>query len=262
MRVVTWNINSVRIRLDNIKDFVMKYSPDILCLQEIKTEDQFFPNAFFSDLGFNYRWVRGQKSYNGVAILSRIPTDIVEGLSFGSDQSRHLSVRLKNGIELHNFYFPAGGDIADPLINSKFRSKLNYVEDAAHWLKKHRSQNDKIILLGDLNIAPGMHDVWSHKHLLDVVSHTYMEVYVMNKLISSINLIDAVRQFVPEKEKLYSWWSYRNQNWQKNDKGRRLDHIFVTEPLKNRLKSFMIIKEMRNASSTSDHVPVIVDIDC
>jgi exodeoxyribonuclease III len=262
MRLATWNINSVRIRLETIKDFIIRYSPDILCFQEIKTEDQFFPTNFFNDLGFNHQSVRGQKSYHGVAILSRIPIEISNSLSFVNDQARHLSVRLKNSIELHNFYFPSGGDIANPMINSKFEDKLNYVEDVTRWLNKNRSKNDKIILVGDLNIAPGVHDVWSHKQLIDVVSHTYMEIYAMNKLLNSINLIDAVRHFVPESEKLYSWWSYRNQNWHTNNKGRRLDHIFVTESLKTCLESFMIIKDMRNFISTSDHVPVMVDINC
>jgi len=260
MRIVTWNINSIRIRLDVLKNLIEDYSPDIICFQEIKTEDQFFPSSFFTELGFKYQSIKGQKSYNGVAVISRIPFETSGSLMFVNDQSRHLSIRFRD-VELHNFYFPAGGDIADPTINQKFEAKLKYIEETALWFKKYRSQDDKIILVGDLNVAPSKYDVWSHKHLVDVVSHTYMERYAMTQLISSVSLIDAVRRFVPETEKLYSWWSYRNPNWQENDKGRRLDHIFVTRPISDALESYKIIKDTRKLSSTSDHVPVMVDIN-
>jgi len=260
MRVATWNINSVRIRLGVIKSFVDQYQPDILCLQEIKTEAENFPHAALDNMGFKHRLVRGEKSYNGVAILSKVPLEISDQLTFVNGQARHISARISNGMELHNFYVPAGGDIADPEINSKFDMKLKYMEEVANWFQHNRKASDRIILLGDINVAPGKYDVWSHRQLLDIVSHTYMEKYYFRKILNSLNFIDAVREFVPHHEKLYSWWSYRNKDWKLSNKGRRLDHILITEPLKPYLTNYDIFKSGRDLASTSDHVPVIIDL--
>ena len=259
MRIATWNINSVRKRVENIAQFVQSYNPDILCLQETKTVDTDFPYNNIKALGFSHIYVRGEKSYNGVAILSKIPIKLLEEQSFINKQTRHISALLPGDVELHNFYFPAGGDIPDPSINSKFDHKLKYVTATSNWLSSNRSKNDKIILLGDLNIAPGEYDVWSHKQLLNVVSHTPIEVEKFSNLISSIDFIDIVRKFTPEQEKVFSWWSYRNRDWKKSNRGRRLDHILVTNPLQNLIKKYSIPRETRDYIMPSDHVPVIVD---
>ncbi|MCH9754173.1 MAG: exodeoxyribonuclease III [Alphaproteobacteria bacterium] len=261
MRIASWNINSVRIRFDLIKDFVEKYDPDILCLQETKTEDDFFPHKEMQSLGFNYRIIRGEKSYNGVAILSKIPISLAEELTFINNQARHISVIINDDIELHNFYFPAGGDIPDPVENPKFAHKLKYIENVSNWFKRYRSTKDKIILLGDLNVAPGKNDVWSHKQLLDVVCHTYMEVYHFQRLLDSINFSDSIRKFVSQEDKLYTWWSYRNKDWKRFNKGRRLDHILTTSALEKSLTGCSIYKESRDADRPSDHVPVLVDFN-
>jgi len=261
MRIASWNINSVRIRFGVIKKFVEKYNPDILCLQETKTEDEYFPHKEMQSLGFVYRIVRGEKSYNGVAILSKIPIQLVDKLTFVNNQTRHISVLIGDEIELHNFYFPAGGDIADPEENPKFAHKLEYIENASNWFKRYRSEKDKIILVGDLNIAPEKNDVWSHKQLVDVVCHTYMEVYHFKELLKSIKFTDALREFVPPEDKLYTWWSYRNKDWKKSNKGRRLDHILTTADLKDSLKTHHVYKNIRDADSPSDHVPILVDFN-
>lgn len=260
MRIATWNINSIRIRFELIRAFVEKYKPDVLCLQETKTQDESFPHLEMQTLGFNYREIRGEKSYNGVAILSRIPIKLADKLIFFNDQSRHISVHLENDIELHNFYFPSGGDIADPAINNKFHHKLHYINNVAEWFRSSRSDDKKIILVGDLNIAPGKHDVWSHRQLLDTISHTYMEVYHFNKLMKSINFIDVGRELVSCEKKLYTWWSYKNIGWRENDKGRRLDHILATQNLKESLHQYLICKEFRDTQNPSDHVPVLIEL--
>lgn len=260
MRLASWNINSIRIRFDIIKDFVEKYNPDILCLQETKTEDDFFPHKDMQELGFSYRFVRGEKSYNGVAVLSKVPIKLVDKLTFVNNQTRHISVITEEGIEIHNFYFPAGGDLADPEENPKFSHKLEYVSNVSNWFRRYRSERDKIILLGDLNIAPEKNDVWSHRQLLDVVSHTYMEVYHFKRLMESINFTDSFREFVDIEDKLYTWWSYRNKDWRKSNKGRRLDHVLTTSNLKDSLKTYSIYKDYRDSTRPSDHVPILIDL--
>src|SRR5690606_30795589 len=135
---------------------------------------------------------------------------------------------LPGGIELHNFYVPAGGDVPDPAVNPKFAHKLRFLDEAAAWFAARRNPENRFILLGDLNVAPLETDVWSHKQLLKVVSHTPVEVERMNRWCASHDWVDAVRRFVPPERKLYSWWSYRSPDWAAADKGRRLDHVWVT----------------------------------
>lgn len=260
MRISSWNINSVRKRPDILTAFIKEINPDIICLQETKVIDSLFPTDFFSNLGYKYQFIRGEPSYNGVAILSKL--SVKERTPITSiKESRHLVVELQGGIELHNFYVPAGGDIPDPEVNNKFKYKLEFVDNLCKWFKDNKNKESKIILLGDLNIAPLENDVWSHKQLLKIVSHTPVEVEKLNNLYSSINFVDAARKFVPESEKLYSWWSYRNRDWRKSDRGRRLDHIWVSKPLSPLIKKCFISKEFRGHDSPSDHVPVTIDLE-
>lgn len=260
MRIATWNINSIRVRFDMIREFTDQCKPDILCLQETKIEDGSFPHKEMQQMGFDYRLVRGEKSYNGVAILSKVPITEVDKLVFVNNQSRHISAVTECGIEIHNFYVPAGGDIPCPKSNPKFKHKLDFVDNVAEWFRRYRSKEDKIILLGDLNIAPGKKDVWSHRQLLDIVSHTYMEVFHFNKLMKSLEFSDVVRDFSSTEEKIFSWWSYRNKDWKKSNKGRRLDHILASPGIKKRCKKYSIYTEFRDYKRPSDHVPVLVDL--
>jgi exodeoxyribonuclease-3 len=227
--LATWNINSIRIRLHLIEQLISEAAPDILCLQETKVEDDKFPPEPLKVMGFKHCYFRGEKSYNGVAILSKLPlTNIFSEQWVGKNDSRHIAATLPNGTELHNFYIPAGGDIPDPKVNEKFDHKLRFVDEIAAWMQKHRQKKTPMILVGDLNIAPFEQDVWSHRQLLDVVSHTPIEVKKLTHMRESLNWIDVPRQFVPMEEKLYSWWSYRNRDWKKSNRGRRLDHVWVT----------------------------------
>lgn len=261
LRIATWNINSVRLRLPLLQKVVAEIQPDILCLQETKVMDELFPREALTKLGFPHIAISGQKSYNGVAILSLQPFASFHTQDFlGNQECRHLAAKFANGIELHNFYVPAGGDIPDPEINRKFYDKLRFVDGMTAW-SKSLPKKAKAIIVGDLNIAPLEHDVWSHKQLLNVVSHTPIEVEKMTALQKSRDWVDALREFVPADQKLYSWWSYRNHDWKVSNRGRRLDHIWLTPSLRAYLQAGEIHRHVRDWLQPSDHVPVTIDME-
>jgi exodeoxyribonuclease III len=262
MRIATWNINSVRLRFPIVKRLLQKHKVDVLCLQETKSPDEFFPLDDFKAIGYEHVHFHGMKSYNGVAIISRIPLSSHEIHHRCNKQDcRHIAATLPNGAELHCVYIPAGGDIPDPAVNDKFKHKLDFVDELRDWWPSARSAKKPMILVGDLNIAPLETDVWSHKQLLKIVSHTPIEVEKFTAMQKSIGWVDAVRHFVPEQEKLFTWWSYRNQDWRLSNRGRRLDHIWVTKPLEKTLKRAEVIMDARDWPTPSDHVPVIVDFE-
>ncbi|MCC6597877.1 MAG: exodeoxyribonuclease III [Alphaproteobacteria bacterium] len=261
MRIATWNINSVRLRLPLLQRLMQERTPDVIALQETKTPDEFFPFDAVRAAGYPHIHIHGMKGYNGVAILSKIPFEAQDiHHRCGREDCRHMAVRL-GGVELHNLYIPAGGDEPDPDINDKFAHKLAFVEEMAQWFKTHATPDRKLIAVGDFNIAPYEHDVWSHKQLLKVVSHTPPETTRLAAMRESLNWIDTARYFVPMAEKCYTWWSYRNKDWEKSNRGRRLDHIWVTPPLKSALARHEILTEARNWPQPSDHVPVILDLN-
>ncbi len=265
IRIATWNINSLRLRLPLLERLVKALDPDVICLQETKVPDELFPDAGPPALGYPYVARRGMKGYNGVAILSRIPLATDEAAPDWCEKGdcRHLQVALQvpsGPVELHDFYVPAGGDVADPAVNPKFAHKLAFVSEATNWFAARRGLT-RAVLVGDLNIAPLEHDVWSHKQLLTVVSHTPIEVEHMLAW-QRAGWHDALRHFVPETEKLYTWWSYRNRDWRLSDRGRRLDHIWVTPDLAPGLRDLTILKDARDWPQSSDHVPVAVTVRC
>ena len=259
MRIATWNINSVRLRIHHVLRFIKEQNIDVMCLQETKTEDQFFPINEFSKAGMKHQSFRGEKSYNGVSILSKIPIKVESFETWCQlDDTRHNCVILENNIKIHNFYVPAGGDVPDTKLNVKFNHKINFIKEMIKYFNQIKLK--KTILVGDLNIAPFENDVWSHKQLLNVVSHTPVETDLLIKLINESNWIDVGRKYVSKNKKLYSWWSYRNKDWKKSNRGRRLDHIWVSEDLENSLKSYLSCKEIRDWEKPSDHVPLILEL--
>ncbi len=259
--VATWNINSVRLRIDNVARFVADAQPDVLCLQETKSPDEFFPDARFEAMGYRHRHFAGMKSYNGVAILSRLPFEATEIPTWcGKTDCRHVMAVLEGGIELHNIYVPAGGDIPNPALNDKFAHKLQFLDELTQWFAQAAGRGRKMIVVGDLNIAPLEHDVWSHKQLLDVVSHTPIEVEKFGKLQATASFVDSTRHFVPPDQKAYSWWSYRARDWEASNRGRRLDHIWVTPDLAPDLTKSEIHRTLRGWEKASDHVPVVTTL--
>jgi exodeoxyribonuclease-3 len=264
MRIATWNINSVRLRLPLLAGVREALAPDVICLQETKTPDEFFPLEGIKALGYPHVAMRGMKGYNGVAIFSRHPFTVLPDTPDWclKGDCRHLGVMLDapaGPLELHNFYIPAGGDIPDRLINVKFAHKLDFLAEATEWSVAHAAAPRRV-LVGDLNIAPLEHDVWSHKELLKVVSHTPIEVEALTRWMHKGGWYDAMRHFVPADEKLYTWWSYRAQDWAASNRGRRLDHVWVSPDLVPALKGMQVLRTARGWEKASDHVPVMVEL--
>ena len=202
--IATWNINSVRLRIDLVARFLGEQRPDVLCLQETKCPDGQFPLGAFRDLGYEHVALNGQKGYHGVAVVSRLPIAAATPRDFcAKGDSRHMQVTLggdADGLEIHNFYVPAGGDEPDPAINDKFAHKLAFVDEMAHWFAGERIAAGRAIVVGDLNIAPLEHDVWSHKALIKVVSHTPIEVEKLGRAQAAGPWVDALRKFVPPQK--------------------------------------------------------------
>lgn len=265
MKILSWNINSIRLRFNLLQKISEISGADIIFVQETKVEDKDFPLAAVKSLGFDHVEFSGQKSYNGVAILSKFPLkkiDVIDVLEYG--HKRHISalVDTKIGeVALHNFYVPAGGDIPDPALNDKFDHKLKFLDWMKDFFSEEKKAHEKIILAGDLNIAPLPNDVWSHKQMLKVVSHTEIEVEKLNALQKTINFVDTQRVFVSESEKLYSWWSYRALAPLESNRGRRLDHIFASPSLKKYVKATKIYRDFRLEKQPSDHVPIETEFD-
>ena len=259
VKIVSWNINSVRARLGLLDKLIEEDQPDILCLQETKVEDTSFPASWFKDNGYTHHAIKGQKGYHGVATLSRVPIENIQVIDWcEKGDARYIGCSLPDGTHLHNFYVPAGGDEPNPDINDKFAHKLRFLQEMEAWGK---SLGGKHVLLGDLNIAPLETDVWSHKQLLKVVSHTPIEVEHLDRVFKSHNWYDAMRHFVPESKKLFSWWSYRSKDWVNADKGRRLDHIWVSKSLKPKLQTMFVKIAARGWERPSDHAPIILELD-
>jgi exodeoxyribonuclease-3 len=263
LTLTTWNINSVRLRIDLVAKFLKTVRPDVLCLQETKCPDDAFPLKRLRRLGYEHVALNGQKGYHGVAVISKLPFETTHVRTFCDNiDSRHISVTFGAKAEmdlplvLHNFYVPAGGDIPDPEVNPKFRHKLSFLDEMRHCDPLHPRGDERQILVGDLNVAPHENDVWSHRQLLKVVSHTPIECEKLLAVQAHGGWIDIARERIPLSEKIYTWWSYRAADWTLADRGRRLDHIWVSPALKQTVRDFSITRDARGWDRPSDHVPV------
>ncbi|MEM7718128.1 MAG: exodeoxyribonuclease III [Pseudomonadota bacterium] len=257
--IATWNINSVRLREALVSKLLTDESPDVLCLQECKSPVEKIPVEAFSALGYGYMVARGQKGYNGVAILSKLPLEDAGDRDWaGLGHARHVAARLENGVTIHNFYIPAGGDVPDRQKNEKFGQKLDFLTEMRDAYQKEGPKRS--ILVGDLNIAPREDDVWSHKQLLKVVSHTPIEVEHLGEVQDAGGWVDITRQDIPDGL-LYSWWSYRARDWDAADKGRRLDHIWATPDIASSAHGSRVLRDARGWEKPSDHAPVFATFD-
>ena len=268
LTVTTWNINSVRLRINLVAKFIKAVRPDILSLQETKCPDDRFPRKRFKRLGYEHVALNGQKGNHGVAVLSRLPfeTNAIE-IFCGKSDCRHVSIvlgeraGLKDPITLHNFYVPAGGDVPDPAVNEKFAHKLAFLDEMRTREALRPAGSARAILLGDLNVAPLEHDVWSHRQMLRVVSHTPIECEKLTAAREAAALSTSSRVLAPEPDKLFTWWSYRAADWRASNRGRRLDHIWTSDALTDRVAAITIAKDYRGGERPSDHVPVTARLE-
>ncbi len=263
MLIATWNVNSIRSRIDHVKEWLITNKIDILCLQETKTEDKFFPIEIFSNLGYEIT-ISGQKSYNGVAIISRFPLNNIKigfdevisdhkDLSILSEQKRIISAEI-NDIRIINVYVPNGSSID----SDKFIYKEKWIECLKIYLSQINSKNTPICLLGDFNIAPEDKDIHTPNNYKESIMASSKERKLLKDALGE-DLEDVFRIFEPG-EKNWSWWDYRHSAWER-DKGWRIDHIYLTEDILSCANSCWIDKEPRSRDRPSDHAPVVVDIN-
>ena len=257
--LATWNINSVRLREALVCRLMRDEAPDVLCLQECKSPVEKIPMEQFRALGYEHVVARGQKGYNGVAIFSKMPIEeVAAGDYAGVGRARRIAGRLANGVTVDDFCVLAGGDVPDRAVNEKFGQKLDFLTHMRDDFAANRPA--RAILVGDLNIAPREDDVWNHKALLKIVSHTPIEVEHLAQVMAAGDWVDVTRQDIPEG-RLYSWWSYRSPDWDTADKGRRLDHVWATPDIAPAARGSRILREVRGWEQPSDHAPVFATFD-
>ena len=257
MKISSWNVNSVRARIENIKDYLNKFSPNILLMQEIKTEEKNFPFNEFEDLGY-HSYVFGQKSYNGVAIISKkklenVSTDIIKDKL---KQARTISAEFefkKRKILVINIYTPDG----NPVDTEKYDYKKKWLNDLTKVLKKLGQKNENIILSGDFNIIPAAEDVYNAKSFEDDALFR-LEIRKKYREILNMGYVDSYRHKYPDTEG-YTFWDYMRGAWQKNN-GMRIDHFLLSNSLINILKNVSINKTPRGKEKPSDHTPIEIEL--
>ena len=261
LRITTWNVNSVRVRLQHIARFTQEFVPDVLCLQETKARDSDFPSKALAEMGYEHQIFTGIPSYNGVAVLAKIPLVESDTPRLGRGDARHLSVLLpEHDLQLENVYVPAGGDNPDPELNDKFAYKLDFMAKLTERMASEKPK--RRIILGDINIAPGEYDVFSHRQMLKTVSHTPVEIAAFEALLASNDWHNSLRADIPEPQRLYSWWSYRVRDWQPESRGLLLDHLLLSPDLKQYQHQAFLAQETRGwQPKPSDHAPLVIDLD-
>jgi exodeoxyribonuclease-3 len=253
MKIVSWNVNSVRARIENIKDYIKDSKPDVLLLQEIKAQEQTFPNNIFKDIGYESH-VFGQKSYNGVAIISKfkienISTDFIND---NLKQSRIITGEIflkQKKIELVNVYIPNG----NPVDTEKYEYKKNWLKKFVNNLKKKLEKNSNILIAGDFNIIPEEIDVHDFKRY---ENDALGKLEIRKKYRELINLgFKDVYRFINKKKQEYTFWDYFAGSWQKNY-GMRIDHFLLSNNLIENIISININKKPRSKIKPSDHTPI------
>lgn len=263
IRIVSWNINSIRLRMPNVEAFIAAEAPDVLCFQEIKCQNAEFPEKAFRQAGFEHLSINGQRGgHHGVAIASRLPLEELSAPKLCREGHARVNAVRVAGLEIHNIYLPAGGDVPDPEVNDKFAHKLDFINKLGKLYGKSAKDGSARILVGDLNVAPHEQDVWSHKQLLKIVSHTPVETESLEKARKKGGFTDMARHIHPDEQKLYSWWSYRAKDWAASNKGRRLDHIWTSDAATELtdLTSYRVHLGWRGGWKPSDHAPISIDV--
>ena len=253
MKLATWNINSLTVRLPQVLQWLADNPVDVLALQEIKMTDDKFPAADFAAASYQAQWF-GQKTYNGVALISRAPaTDVVRNIpGFDDDMSRVLTATV-DGIRVVGAYFPNGQAPG----SDKFDYKMHWLQALRAWLRTELERHPRLVLMGDYNITFDDDDVWDPVGLKDTIHCTEEERYHLRALIA-LGLHDAYRLF-PQAPKSYSWWDYRDFGFRRN-RGLRIDHVLVSEALRPAARACTIDKAPRKNERPSDHAPVVLEL--
>ena len=263
MLIASWNVNSIRTRLSQVLEWIQINNIDVLCLQETKTQDESFPIESFEKLGYEVK-VSGQKSYNGVAIISKYKIDdvkigfkgelgenpVVKNLD---DQKRVISAYI-NGLRIINVYVPNGSSID----SDKFRYKLDWLNVLSTYVEKLQERDEMSCLLGDFNIAPSNLDIYDPQKYEGGIMASQLERAHLNNVVKG-RFIDSFRVF----EKSYgfwSWWDYRNNAFELN-KGWRIDHIYISNNLLSNIKSSVIERDQRGLDQPSDHAPIMIELN-
>lgn len=257
MKLVTWNVNSLKVRLPQVLDWMALCQPDFLCLQELKLDQDKFPLAAIEEAGYQAVWA-GQKTYNGVAILSKLPaTEVVVNIpGFDDAQQRVISATYDTtigSVRIVNAYCPNG----QSLESEKYPYKLAWYEAFHHWLSNTLSQHPQLAVLGDYNIAPADADVHNPDRWKGQVLVSEPERSAFQKLLS-LGLVDSFRLF-DQPEKTFSWWDYRLNGYKRNA-GMRIDHVLLSKPLEKRCQSCVVDKAPRENTQPSDHAPVVAQL--
>lgn len=254
MKIATWNVNSLKVRLEQLINWLDQHQPDVIAIQETKTEDQNFPLSQINDIGYHAIFA-GQKTYNGVAILSKIPAAEIAN-SFPNDpneQKRVISATF-NDVRVINIYVPNG----ESLTSDKYVYKLDWLEKFTTHVKQQLTHHKKLIILGDFNIAPENEDVYDPRVWQGQVLFSEPERAALKKLIA-LGFADTFRLF-PQDPASFTWWDYRAAAFRRN-MGLRIDHILASHKMVNLCKSCKIDKAQRKLERPSDHAPVMAEFD-
>ncbi|WP_372526495.1 exodeoxyribonuclease III [Piscinibacter sp.] len=253
MKLATWNVNSLAVRLPQVLEWLAAHQPDVLCLQETKLTDDKFTQAEFTAAGYQAQWF-GQKTYNGVALLSRTPaSDVARNIVGFTDEQARVIAGTVDDVRIIGAYFP-NGQAPD---SDKFAYKMRWMEALREWVRAELTRHPKLVLLGDFNIAPEDRDVCDPVAWAGQIHCTDEEREHFQQLLG-LGLHDSFRLF-EQPPKLYSWWDYRNLAFRRNQ-GLRIDHILVSDALKPRVSSCVIDKLPRKNERPSDHAPVVMEL--
>ncbi|APW37079.1 exodeoxyribonuclease III [Rhodoferax koreense] len=254
MQLATWNVNSLAVRLPQVIDWLLAHPVDVLALQETKLTDDKFPHAALAEAGYRAQWY-GQKTYNGVALLTRSEaTDVVRNIPGFDDELARVITATVDGVRVIGAYMPNGQAPG----TDKFDYKMHWLKALRDWVREELATHPKLVLMGDYNITFDDADVWDPVLLKDTIHCTEEERYHLRALVA-LGLADAHRLF-PQPEKSYSWWDYRDFAFRRN-RGLRIDHILISEALKPLARRCVIDKPTRKNERPSDHAPVIVELD-
>ena len=253
MRIVTWNVNSLKARGHHVADYLDAVRPDVIGLQELKMVDEVVPREIFEERGYHLA-THGQKTYNGVALASLAPLEDVEtGLEGGDEGQARLIAATTAGVRVVNLYCPQGSDVDSP----KFPYKLNFYEVLTRWMEGVLSRHEQTAVIGDLNIAPLPDDIWDVEEMRDKVSYHPLEHAAWAKLLS-LGLHDAAKPHLPSRT--FTFWDYRQASFRRK-RGMRIDHVLVSEALRECVVGAEVHRDERKKEKPSDHAPLLVELD-